>query len=116
VTEALVDLVRWAVDIVERDVRTSGFRPTLAVEEDERGVFVWFDGGTYGNVFQRLDDRTEVLAEVAQVIQVDICDQVTTWPTCAEHDRGLHAEVVDGEAVWSCHAGPHVVARIGELR
>ena len=113
--EELVDLVRWAVGVVECDVRAAGFHPTLAVTEDETGVYVWVDRGSYGNVFDGLEDRTELLAEVAQVIQVDITDQKRVWPLCAEHDRGLHAEVIDREAVWRCHAGPHVVARVGEL-
>jgi hypothetical protein len=110
------DDLRWDVETVARDLRrTLGEYPELRVVRSEYGLTVEFEGSSYGTRFDELTDPAERLAEAAQVIQVDVCGMDRTWPTCPQHDRGLHAEVEQGEAVWRCSAGPHVVARIGHL-
>jgi len=108
-----------AVDVVLADLyRSSPKRPIVVVDVDEWGsVRVTVDGSyTTPSVYAAPSDAAEVLREVAEYLQDQVLDNHgPVWPTCGRHEFGLHAELVDGRAVWRCRHGDHSVAEIGEL-
>jgi hypothetical protein len=59
--------------------------------------------------------EAEAIAEVAEYVQDQLDQSLRCWPVCTRHDKGLHAEVRDGNAVWRCRFGEHTVALIGDL-
>jgi hypothetical protein len=96
--------------------QATSLRPRVSVEaHDGSGVRIWINGGYTAPSMWALD-KPEALAEVADYFQEQL-DQsgAGAWPTCAEHNVGLHAEVRDRTAVWRCRLGKHTVAAIGEL-
>jgi hypothetical protein len=58
---------------------------------------------------------SELLVEVADAAQQMIMDDYRVWPECSQHNAGLHPELDDGQAMWVCRSGRHVIAPIGEL-
>jgi len=117
-----LDLARWAVDLVERDIHaTLPDRPTIAVDDmDGEGVRIAYNG-SYCAPVDLSPTPARTLAEVADYLQDQVCDRwwddpsLGMWPVCSEHNRGLHATVGGDAAVWQCSAGPHTIARIGHL-
>jgi hypothetical protein len=106
---------------VQRDLDRTFGRPAR-IEVLIGGVFelpvVRVDGNGGHSTEVALDAEREVaIAQVADDVQAELMDQHATrfWPTCGEHDAGLHAEVHDGEAVWWCRVGGHALAVVGEL-
>ena len=88
----------------------------MSVEDhDGAGVRIVINDGYTAPSMWALD-KPEAFAEVADYFQEQL-DQsgAGAWPTCDEHNVGLHAEVWDGTAVWRCRLGKHIVAVIGEL-
>ena len=94
----------------------TSLRPRVVVEaHDGGGVRIRIDNGYTAPSMWALDEP-EAFAEVAGYFQEQL-DQsgAGAWPTCAEHNVGLHAEVEGGTAVWRCRLGQHDVAPVGAL-
>ncbi|MEW9554035.1 hypothetical protein [Nonomuraea sp. NPDC050783] len=116
-------LLEQALKIVERDVRAAGITGTLRLTTDDQDgsghARVEFQGGYQGNGIppHAASHPQEALACVADATQEVIMELTwSVWPTCPTHDRGLHAELEHGRAVWRCTPGdPHTVAPIGEM-
>jgi len=112
----LVALAQRAVDAVSADLhRTMSDPPEITVSPwDEGGVCIEvLNGYTAPSMWARTEP--EAIAEVAEYIQDQIAQTLGSWPHCARHGTGLHAEVVDGQAVWRCRFGDHSIAAIGAL-
>lgn len=73
---------------------------------------------SHGCASAPIDEDSEIAkAEMADYVQSQLMDVGVDhfWPTCVEHNRGLHAAVRDGTAVWFCRGGDHTVAAVGTL-
>ncbi|RBY97107.1 hypothetical protein DQ237_05885 [Blastococcus sp. TF02-8] len=57
----------------------------------------------------------EAACEVADTVQ-DILQERwwKVWPSCSQHDSGMHVDLIGDEAVWLCRRGRHYTP-IGEL-
>jgi hypothetical protein len=117
-------LARHAVALVEADIeRAAGFdaltfdvaiRP-LSADDDYELLVVSYRGNFQTPVMVSLR-HPESTAEVADNIQDHIAGEIhAAWPVCPTHDRGLYAQVDQGDAVWYCRSGSHAVSKIGEL-
>jgi hypothetical protein len=96
--------------------RTSPWRPGVTLSDKDGCIAITVEGHTRGATTADPLDEPQILCEIADHIQEDLCESKTVvWPTCARHDVGLHAEVHDGQALWWCHFGDHPVAAIGAL-
>jgi hypothetical protein len=112
-----------ALEVVERDVRTSGITGELRLvthDWDSRGLaWVKFQGGYHGNGIEPIAGSSAqgALVDVADAVQETIMELIwKVWPVCATHDHGLHAGYEHGMAVWRCTGdGTHTVASVGEL-
>ncbi|RVX46883.1 hypothetical protein EDD27_9796 [Nonomuraea polychroma] len=112
-----------ALEVVERDVRTSGITGTLRLvtqDWDSSGLaWVEFQGGYHGNGIEPIAGSSAqgALADVADAVQETIMELIRkVWPVCTTHDQGLHAGYEHGTAVWRCTGdGTHTVAPVGEL-
>jgi hypothetical protein len=117
-------LAQRAVALVEADIeRTAGFDALtfdvgigpLSVDDDYELLVVSYRGNFQTPVMVSLR-HPESTAEVADNMQDHIADEIhAAWPVCPTHDRGLYAQADQGDAVWYCRSGGHVVSRIGEL-
>ncbi|GII55979.1 hypothetical protein Pth03_43680 [Planotetraspora thailandica] len=112
-----------AAKVVEGDLRASGIEGALGITMPD-----WDDSGCARVEFRGAcgsppiwpssgKDIGVALAEVADATQDEVMEVTwMVWPTCPEHRLGLHADLVEGTAVWQCAGGgTHVAARIGEL-
>ena len=91
----------------------TGLRPEVTVDlYQDRWIRIVIDRG---HTTPSMEARTvpEALVEVADYFQEQV-DSVC-WPTCPEHDMGLHAEVRNLSPVWWCRVGDHSVAAVGRL-
>ena len=78
---------------------------------------VWVNNGQAWEGVELADPQGAV-ARAADYVQEQLMDVGVDafWPTCPTHDRGLHAEVRDGHAVWWCRGGRHSLGAVGELQ
>jgi hypothetical protein len=111
-----ITLATENVAVVMPDIeRTSGLRPVVEVDDYEGGVRISFNGG-YTTPSVSDWGNPDALAEVADYLQEHVMDALNAvWPTRADHDFGLHAEVEMGKATWWCAPGGHPVALVGPL-
>jgi len=114
--DALVD----ALAVVVRDLGAT--HPDLTITFDRRHGSWWVvlagTGGRGDSSEFSADEEPgpDLLAAVADAAQDAILDGLlVVWPTCPDHSLGLHADVVDGRAVWTCSGrGTHISAVIGD--
>jgi len=117
--DELLRRAQEAAVLVDEDVRSTFPRPTeVTVTAYNEGVRVVVNGEMVSGAGLMSIGRAELLAEVADgaqelVMESDINWRV--WPECLQHGAGLHPELDNGQAVWVCRAGRHVVASIGQL-
>ncbi|MFI6921941.1 hypothetical protein ACIBIZ_18510 [Nonomuraea spiralis] len=112
-----------ALEIVERDVRTSGISGTLRLatyDWDIRGhAWVEYQGLFHGNGIppDTRDGVEDALAEVADTVQETIMELTwKVWPVCTSHDRGVYVRSERGTVVWWCTGdGGHTLAPVGQL-
>jgi hypothetical protein len=112
-----------ALRIVERDARATGITGTLRLAipdwHDNGHAWVEFENAYQGNGMppgtgSSVRGALSYVADAAQEVIMEMIGAV--WPSCPQHDLGLHAEVEHGTAVWRCAgAGRHTVAPVGEL-
>ena len=118
-TLARDELLRRAQEasvLVAEDARATLTSPTgITATFDHEGVRVVVNSEIASGVGLMCFDPTELLVEVADYAQELIMDNSRVWPECLQHDAGLHPELDNGEAVWMCRVGRHVVAPIGQL-
>lgn len=117
----LDELARASAAKVLADVeRTTVLRPLITIEVDGGTVRIEYrsSGGSGGYQTPSMSaiDPVEALAEVADYLQEFVTEDLgAVWPTCTEHDAGLHPEVRDDDAVWWCLVGQHLVGAVGSL-
>ena len=111
-----------ALAVVARDLRATHPDFTVVFDRDQHGSW-WValaNNGTFqlhGSDFSADDEPgPDLLAAVADAAQEVILElHFVVWPTCPDHNLGLHAAVNHGRAVWTCSAGgTHVRAAIGD--
>lgn len=108
-----------AAALVNEDCRSTFPRPTeiTAIVYDER-VRIVVNGEIASGAGLMSIGPAELLMEVADAAQDLVMEsdaQWRVWPECLQHDVGLHPELDNGQAVWACRAGRHIVAPIGRL-
>jgi hypothetical protein len=109
-----VSMAEGALARVLDDIhRTTALRPSVSVRYFY-GVWIRVDDGYEGSSLEAPDPQT-MLQEVANYMQDFVMSDNTVWPTCSAHQTGLHADLIDGVAVWRCQYGDHTVAVIGQL-
>jgi hypothetical protein len=111
-----------ALDIVKADLRASGLPDAVRLYtwEGSRNATVdaWRANSTSGGISpEQGKDPVTALAAVADDAQEAVMLSIQgAWPTCPEHQLGVHARAHDGAAVWWCRVdGGHVGARVGHL-
>lgn len=119
----IAELVRAAeralAPVLEDLARTCEIAASIWVTGDDGYPLVWVSNGeSLGYSSAPIhEDHEMTKAEMADYVQEQLMDIGVDrfWPTCVEHDRGLHAEVHDGMAVWFCRGGDHTIAPVGLL-
>jgi hypothetical protein len=117
-------LAGHAVALVEADIERAaeldvlpfdvGIRP-ISIDDDYELLVVSYRGNFQTPVMFSLR-HPESTVEVADNMQDHIVEEIhAAWPVCPIHDRGLYAQVDQGDAVWYCRSGGHAVSKIGEL-
>lgn len=118
---AQLEVAATACRRVESDVKeTTGEAVTVAVvrDEDYAGLLrITCDGeksvhDSSGFFSIGLEEATCEIADTVQDILLERSWKV--WPTCTQHDAGLHPDFIDGGAVWLCRSGRHYTP-VGEL-
>ena len=117
--QIMMDLARDAAALVMRDVHaTTEARPTIQIRHDgDFGLVVSYNGD-FSTPAMTAMQNPEATREIADYLQGHVMEDGAVWaawPTCPEHQHGLHAEVQGTVAVWHCRTGNHSVASIGEL-
>jgi hypothetical protein len=110
--------VESAVALVVRDVhRTTTWRPNVTLSDLDGGALaVTVEGHTRGATTADPMDEQEIIQEIADDIQEDLCEShLEVWPICPSHRVGLHAKALHETTVWWCQLGVHRVATIGDL-
>ncbi len=99
--------------------RTCDIPASIWVTSEDGYPQVWVSNGeSYGCASSPIDqDPERAKAEMADYVQEQLMDIGVDhfWPSCVAHNRGLHAQVHDGSAMWFCRGGEHSVAEIGHL-
>jgi hypothetical protein len=115
--EHQVALARVAVDLVGRDITATTDQEVPPFEcRYEKGALRVAFWGRYATTTIAGLTQQEVTVEVAEFLQEEFMrDLARTWPGCPDHRAGLHPSADSGRAAWTCRAGGHVVAAVGEL-
>jgi hypothetical protein len=117
----LVDATESAAELVRLDLaRTCDLIAEITVVVEDDWPRVWVKQGPIGGLANPqvdLDDAARSAAEMADSVQEQLMDVGVAkfWPSCPNHNTGLHAEVHDGAAVWWCRTGVHSLGAVGEL-
>ena len=111
-----LELAGEAVRLVLRDAAsTSDFDGDVRVDVEGGAIRISVDG-SYTTPSMMEFERAAAIAEVADYLQEHISEALwRAWPVCGSHDLGLRATARDGEPVWWCETGNHVVGAIGGL-
>jgi hypothetical protein len=111
-----LQLARDAVRLVLSDAAaTSDFGGDVVVDVEGRAIRISVDG-SFTTASMMEFERAAAIAEVADYLQEHISEALwRAWPVCRSHDLGLRATARDGEPVWWCETGSHVVGTIGGL-
>jgi hypothetical protein len=104
---------RVAADVAQ----TTGLTVSIGLVERDGTMRIACDGefssDDSGGFFAIGDE--EAAAEVADTVQDILLERLwRVWPTCPQHDSGLHPDFIDGGAVWLCRSGRHYTP-VGEL-
>lgn len=109
-----------ALEIVKADLRASGLPDAVRLftwnGSPNAGVEAWAGNSSGVGIHPEAGkEPVTALVMVADEAQDAIMDSIWgAWPTCPEHNLGVHAREHDGPAVWWCASGGHAVARIGQ--
>ncbi|MGQ0831417.1 MAG: hypothetical protein ACT4OV_07045 [Microthrixaceae bacterium] len=119
IAELVLAAERALAPVLEDLARTCEIPASIWVTWEDGYPRVWVSNGdSYGYSSAPIhQDHEMTKAEMADYVQEQLMDIGVErfWPTCHEHNRGLHAEVRDGTAVWFCRGGDHTIAALGLL-
>jgi hypothetical protein len=115
--EHQVALARVAAELVGRDIAATTDQQVPPFEyRDEHGAVRVAFWGRYATTTIAGLTQQEVTVQVAEFMQEEVMRNLQrTWPRCPEHRAGLHPSRESERAAWTCRAGGHVVAAVGEL-
>lgn len=118
-TELIAAAERALAPVLADLERTCEIRASIRVMSEDGDLRVWVsDEGSYGWSSQPIDEDPEVAkAEMADYVQEQLMDVGVEhfWPSCTEHNRGLHARLHQGRAMCFCRGGEHTIADVGHL-
>ena len=106
-----------AVALVARDISmTTNTDPPPFEYRDEGGSIRLAFWGRFATTPISGLTQAAVAVEVADFMQGEVMEDVHgAWPLCRDHGVGLHPALSSERAAWTCRAGAHAVADIGQL-
>lgn len=119
---ALLDVLSRMLVVAARDLLATGLTglSRLHLPDDANMQNVWVQyqlslGHTSGiTPRDATEGGPDLLRLIADELQEAVMEALSgAWPVCPQHQLGAHPRVLQGQAVWLCQAGRHVIAAIG---
>lgn len=123
------EVLRQALDLVLRDIRSTGvpepdIRDDDWADEDSASGYLWSrDGSGVGVRVDLAAAEADRVAQVADQVQEWVIEELwghaaTNWPRCPDHpdSHPLQALARDRSAVWACPAEGTSFSPVGSLR